>query len=130
MVSDEPDRFYGLGSAPLAFRWGRLAPQPEPRSAVLPVPVRLRVVKGERIAPEIASRVSQHAVCMVRVILRAVVLDQKVVRLHAVVVRRPRLRRTCPREDQLLKAVRLQQGCVAVHDLLRQVIEIDPHQAH
>ena len=51
------------------------AQEPEPRSAVLPVPVRLRVVKGERIAPEIASRVSQHAVCMVRVIPRAVVLD-------------------------------------------------------
>ena len=44
--------------------------------------------------------------------------------------RRPRLWRICPREDQLLKAVRLQQRCVAVHDLLRQVIEIDPHQAH
>ena len=69
------------------------APEPETRYAALVVMVRLRVVEGQGVAAEIASRVSYYAVGVVGVILGAVVLDQKVGGLDAVVVPRPFRRR-------------------------------------
>src|SRR5688572_3536946 len=62
------------------------------------------VVIAQQVAPEIAAEITPHAVDVVAVVLRAVVLDQEQRPLDAVIVRPPALGAAGPAEMDLLDA--------------------------